>query len=182
MSISSSALPKRLYKAHQVALLERLAVEKLKITSYELMKLAGGSVFRTIKSYYPQATNLLVLAGGGNNAGDGFVVAALAQLSGMSAEVFQLCGDEKLEGDAKLAFGYAKSSKVSLRFLDKVNDIEKFCNTKTVIVDALLGTGINRPVNDSYKKAILALNHLDRPVVSVDLPSGLHVDTGKAMG
>ena len=182
MSISSSALPKRLYKAHQVALLERLAVEKLKITSYELMKLAGGSVFRTIKSYYPQATNLLVLAGCGNNAGDGYVVAALAQLSGMSAEVFQLCEDEKLEGDAKLAFGYAKSSKVGMRFLDKVNDIEKFCNTKTVIVDALLGTGINRPVSDSYKKVILAINHLDRPVVSVDLPSGLNVDTGKAMG
>ena len=80
MSISSSALPKRLYTAHQVALLERLAVENLKITSYDLMKLAGGSVFRTIKSYYPQATNLLVLAGGGNNAGDGFVVAALAKL------------------------------------------------------------------------------------------------------
>ena len=74
------------------------------------MKLAGGSVFRTIKSYYPQATNLLVLAGGGNNAGDGYVVAALAQLSGMSAEVFKLCEDEKLEGDAKVAFGYAKSS------------------------------------------------------------------------
>ena len=182
MSISSSALPKRLYKAHQVALLERLAVEKLKITSYDLMKLAGGSVFRAIKSYYPQATNLLVLAGRGNNAGDGYIVAALAQLSGMSAEVFQLCEDEKLEGDAKLAFGYAKSSKVGMRFLDKVNDIEKFCNTKTVIVDALLGTGINRPVNDSYKKVILAINHLGRPVVSVDLPSGLNVDTGKAMG
>ena len=71
---------------------------------------------------------------------------------------------------------------MSLRFLDKVNDIEKFCNTKTVIVDALLGTGINRPVNDSYKKVILAINHLGRPVVSVDLPSGLNVDTGKAMG
>ena len=182
MSISSSALPKRLYKAHQVVSLERLAVKKLKITSYDLMKLAGGSVFRTIKSYYPQATNLLVLAGSGNNAGDGYVVAALAQLSGMSAEVFQLCEDEMLDGDAKSAFRYAKSSKVGMRSLDKVIDIEKFCNTKTVIVDALLGTGINRPVGDSYKKVMLAINNLDQPVVSVDLPSGLNADTGQAEG
>ena len=106
----------------------------------------------------------------------------MAKLSGMDVEVIQLCAGQNLKGDTKKAFEYASSSGVNMRpFTDE--PLNQNSNAReTVIVDAILGTGINRPVDSLYQKAIVAVNSLGWPIISVDLPSGLNSDTGCAMG
>ena len=182
MSTPSSELPKNLYSAEKVASLENLAIQELGIDSYDLMSMAGASVFETVKRHYSKTKKLIIFAGSGNNAGDGYVVAAIAKLSGMEADVIQLCEEQGLKADTRKAFEYASSSGVDIRpfndeSFDQISNIRE-----TVIVDAILGTGLNRPVASQYRKAIGAVNSIECPVISVDLPSGLNSDTGCAMG
>ena len=182
MSKSSSELPKCLYSADQVASLENLAIQKLKINSYELMLSAGASVFKTMKRRYPLTSKIIVFAGVGNNAGDGYIVAAMAKLAGIDAEVIQLCEEQKLKDNTRKAFEYAKSSGVYMRLFNEKPFIQNSNDRKTIVIDAIFGTGLNRLVAGSYQRAITTINSFDCPIISVDLPSGLNSDTGCAMG
>ena len=182
MSKISSELPTHLYSADQIGSLENIVIKELGINSYDLMLLAGASVFTTIKRRYPQTSKLIVFVGGGNNAGDGYVVAAIAKLNGIEADVIQLCEEQNLKSETRRAFEYASSSGVSMySFTDEPVD-QNYNGRETLIVDAIIGTGLNRPIAGRYQKAINAVNSSNCPVISVDLPSGLNSDTGCAMG
>ena len=163
-------------------ILEQLAMKKLAINTFELMVLAATSVFQILQSNYPHANKLIIFVGSGNNAGDGYIVAAKARLAGMSVEVIQLCNSNKLAGIALEAYEHAKSSGVETRPFDAKLLDECSSHKETLIVDAILGVGINKSITGLYERAIVAINSANYPVLSVDLPSGLNADTGRAMG
>jgi len=165
----------RLYRAEQVGELDRRAIEDHGIEGFELMQRAGAAVFRTIRARYPEARSFVACCGGGNNGGDGYVVASLARNAGFRVRVIAMKNPEELGGDARRAADawIDGGGPVS----DPDGEIEA-----DVIVDALLGTGLDREVRDDYAALIESIDASDAAVVAVDVPSGLHADTGMPLG
>lgn len=166
-----------LYTAASVRELDRLTIEEFDVPGYELMQRAAQSVYQQLVQHYPQAKSLLVLCGAGNNAGDGYGIARLAIADGKCVQVLTLVPTERLKGDAATA---AKD------YLAQGGQIEDYSTAKIkspdVIVDALLGTGLDRDVGGIWAECIQSINQLSKPIIAVDIPSGLHADTGKVMG
>ncbi|HAW23028.1 MAG TPA: NAD(P)H-hydrate epimerase, partial [Pseudomonas sp.] len=112
----------------------------------------------------------------GNNAGDGYLIAALAQRAGRQVRVFAVGDPQQLQGDAAQAFAEAQAAGV------EVTPWAAGTELRGVLVDALLGTGIAGEVREPYASAIRAMNESAQPILSVDLPSGLCADTGHQLG
>jgi NAD(P)H-hydrate epimerase len=164
-----------LYLATQVRELDRLTIEKHGIAGIELMRRAGQVLFDVVKQYY-SIQHLVVFCGAGNNAGDGYVLAKLALQAGYKVDVYYLAQPTHLQGDARIA--YQDYLAIEGRVIPFYSDIEV---DKMLVIDALLGTGLNREVSDEHAKAIDLLNAADCAVISVDIPSGLNADTGAVM-
>ncbi len=102
-------LPEQLYTAAQVRELDRIAIEDYQIKGLCLMERAGWATFQSLKETFPNAQHIVVVCGIGNNAGDGYVIARLCAISGLSVQVFQIGELSKLKGDALLAFQHWES-------------------------------------------------------------------------
>lgn len=165
-------LPDKLYSVDSIVQIEQLAINEYGIPACELMKRAGKAAFDVIKTRYPQCTKILVLCGAGNNAGDGYVVAALAKQAGLTVYLISLADCSSLKNEAQLAYEdwlkLSENNNADLALLDKAD----------IVIDALLGTGLSRPIVPEWKKWIDAINNAVNPVVSIDIPSGLRADTG----
>ncbi len=176
----------KIVTAVQMKELDRRTIEEAKVPGATLMERAGGGVAAAMaRAYGPLAgKTVTVLCGKGNNGGDGFVVARLLRNQRAKVRVLLLARPGDLTGDAKtmcrkfLSAAGAKSVSASpapaaLRAALAQSDL---------VVDALLGTGLSAPVTGAYRDAIEAVNDAGRPVISVDLPSGIHADTGAVLG
>ncbi|MCR4346596.1 MAG: NAD(P)H-hydrate dehydratase [Sulfuricaulis sp.] len=170
-------LPVALYTAAQVRELDRLAIEDRKIPGAKLMQRAGEAVFDLLRTRWPRARRIVVLCGSGNNGGDGYVVARLAREAGLAVDVLSLGAADKMHGDAGAARKQCKSAGVSIQ-----NFQDNLFAGHDVIVDALLGIGLERPVEGEWRAAIDSINNSRVPVLALDVPSGLHADTGRVMG
>ena len=169
-----SDLPVELYTAAQVRELDRLAIEEQGTPSLTLMERAGADALDVLTGRYPGAGNLVVLCGGGNNAGDGYVLARLARQAGLEVRVIALVEPGRLKGDAAAsAQKYLQTGSVETALALEGADI---------IVDALLGSGLNRPVEGSFAEAIELINAASVTVFALDIPSGLNADTGVCLG
>ena len=167
-------MPVELYTAAQVRELDRLAIEEQGIPSLTLMERAGADALDALTGRYPGARNLVVLCGSGNNAGDGYVLARLARQAGLEVRVIALVEPGRLKGDAAAsAQKYLQTGSVETALALECADI---------IVDALLGSGLNRPVEGSFAEAIELINAASAPVFALDIPSGLNGDTGVCLG
>ncbi len=175
-------LPRQLYRAEQVRLLDQIAIEQFEIPGFTLMRTAATVAFNTLLEKWPQTRHVQVFAGSGNNAGDGYLVASLAKEQGLSTEVIYLSDPNSLAGDAKLAWQCAQERGVTITAFADFNTEHENRHAHPVIVDALLGTGLDREVQGDYAKAISFINAADRPVLAIDIPSGLSADTGKCLG
>lgn len=165
------------YAAAQVRQLDRIAIEELGIPGYELMTRAGRAAFELARVRHPQARRWLVLCGAGNNAGDGYVVARLAHVAGLAPVVVALCDPRRLTGDAAAAFrDFERAGGAVSPFAGAVPA------ETDLVVDALLGTGLARPLEGAWLRAVEAANECGRPVVALDVPSGLDADTGRPLG
>ncbi len=169
-----SELPAELYTAAQVRELDRIAIEERGIPSITLMERAGESAFKVLTSRYPGAKNLVVVCGGGNNAGDGYVLARLAKQAGLDVRVVALVEPDRLKGDAAAS---------AHKYLDAgaVEDAPAL-DGADLVIDALLGSGLNRQVAGVFADAIGLINSAGVPVLALDIPSGLNADTGVCMG
>jgi hydroxyethylthiazole kinase-like uncharacterized protein yjeF len=165
-----------LYETNQVRELDRIAIEDFNISGYTLMQRAGKATFAALQKKWPKAKKILIFCGKGNNAGDGYVLARLAHEHGLQVTVLYLGEPDKLTGDAKIAYEDAKKSGVSC--FAKASQDKK----ADVIVDALLGTGIQGEVRNEYKTAIQEINNSNIPVLAIDISSGLNADTGNILG
>lgn len=169
--------PSRLYSTAQVREFDRIAIEDHGIPGIVLMKRAGKACFNVLCQRWPEEKSVTVFCGAGNNAGDGFIIAALAQQAGLQVQVVLVGAVEKLRGDARLAYDFAEQNKVHMRPFAGQATIEQ-----SVIVDALLGTGLNNEVREPYAAAIAQINASGSPVLAVDIPSGLSADSGAVLG
>ena len=170
-------LPDTLYTAPQVRELDRIAIEEYGIPGLVLMKRAGRAALQALLERWPDPDGITVFCGAGNNGGDGYIVAALALQQGIPARVIQLAADDRLTGDAGRALAFARSEQVLMAHWS-VAEVPQ----SGVVVDALLGTGIQGAVRPDFAEAIAAINHSGLPVVAVDIPSGLCADRGSSLG
>ncbi len=170
-------LPYTLYRACDTRALDRVAIEEFSIPGIELMNRAGGAVFDSICKHWPDARRIVVICGGGNNGGDGYVVARLAQEKGFNVTLCSQVDTAELKGDAKKAWGAFQTAGLSLTKFSP-----DLLQNADVIVDAILGTGLDRDVQGYWAELINLINLSDVPVVAVDIPSGLNADTGCVMG
>ena len=169
-------LPRALYTAEQVRGFDRVAIERFGVPGLTLMERAGQAAFDLIRGRWPNARRLAVLTGTGNNGGDGFVVARLAREAGLAVRVLQLGDPARLRGDAATNAG---------RWQELGGDWWPYAGIPAetdLVVDALLGTGLEREVGGQWAEAIAATNAHRAPCLAIDIPSGLHSDSGAIMG
>jgi hydroxyethylthiazole kinase-like uncharacterized protein yjeF len=170
-------LPDILYTAAQVRELDRRAIEEHGMPGAMLMQRAGQAAFELLRAKWPRARRLAVLCGPGNNGGDGYVVARLAREAGLAPVLIGLGDVQRMKGDAAAARQACEAAGMVVHDFDS-----GLLAGNEVIVDALLGTGLEREVNGEWRAAIEAVNDSRLPVLAVDIPSGLHADTGRIMG
>jgi NAD(P)H-hydrate epimerase len=179
MSRRKRAEFERLFDAAGARELDRRAIAS-GTPGIALMKRAGRAAFDALLERWPEVASLTVVCGRGNNAGDGYVVAGLATARRLGVQLVQLGDPARLAGDAALARDWALGENVRIERVDEAAPV--FEIRGEVIVDALLGTGIEGDVRPGYAQAIAHLNASGRPIVAIDLPSGLSADTGAVQG
>ncbi|HTQ99272.1 MAG TPA: NAD(P)H-hydrate epimerase [Candidatus Acidoferrum sp.] len=173
-------MPTNYYTAQAVRELDRLAIEQYGIPGFTLMQRAGKAAFDALCKRWPNLKQLIVCCGTGNNGGDGFVIAALAQQTGLRVEVYLVGQLASIKGNAARALDLAKSWQVPIH--ESAEFPGEFTKNDTVVVDALLGTGLKGEVRSPYRTMIEAINRSGLPVLAVDIPSGLCSDTGVVLG
>ncbi len=141
---------------------------------------AGQFAFDCLKEKYPQVKNLIIFCGGGNNGGDGYVIAALAKQLGMTVKVYAVAGPST--DDAKSALDFAQQQNCEVIQYSGNSCSSDIFKTADLIVDALLGTGVDRPVTGGLADLIDLINSSNLPVLACDVPTGLNSDTGCKMG
>lgn len=175
------SLPRAVYRIEQVRALDRLAIEQCGIAGYTLMTRAAAAALDVLRAEWPRAHHVLVCCGAGNNAGDGYVLARLAAQAGLRAAVLAVVPRDALRGDAAQAERDCTAAGVPIAPFDAASgQVEAF--GPDVIVDALLGTGATRALDGDYARAVALINDSGVPVLALDLPSGLHGDTGLTLG
>jgi NAD(P)H-hydrate epimerase len=177
MTYSSLSLPQQLYHAGQVRELDRIAIEDHAIPGLTLMQRAGKAAFEALQTKWPQAKQIIVLCGTGNNGGDGYVLAKLAYESGMKVSLMQVGDAERIQGDARQAV----DDLTTTGLIVETYTAAKLAKTD-VLVDALFGTGLDREINGIWKNIIEEINKSEIPILAIDIPSGLNADTGQPMG
>lgn len=175
MTRTNLLLPTELFDAAQVRELDARLIAA-GTPGFELMQRAAHASWRALRRRWPDAGAITVLAGRGNNAGDGYLIAQLAQRAGWAVEVLAVGDPQALQGDATLAHAAAREAGVA------VTAWSEEAQLRGVLVDALLGTGVAGEVREPYASAIRAINASGLPVLAVDLPSGLCADTGAVLG
>ncbi len=135
-----------------------------------------------LRAEWPRARNVLVYCGAGNNAGDGYVLARLAHEQGVAVRVLAVAAPERLKGDARRAYEDCAAAGVAIEPFVRGGADSVAARSPEVIVDALLGIGADRPLDGDFAAAVAAINAAARPVLALDVPSGLHADTGWPLG
>jgi NAD(P)H-hydrate epimerase len=163
--------------------LDRRAIEEHGIPDVLLMENAGLAAFWVIAGERGvEGRKFLVFCGGGNNGGDGLVVARLIHASGGIPRVFLLSSPEKYQGAARVNYEIVHKLPVEMKRIDSIEGLDIQLAHCDVAVDAIFGTGLAREVGGLYREVVEVINRSGRPVISLDIPSGIHGDTGEVMG
>ena len=158
-------------------MIDSAAAQQPACSGTALMERAGAAAFALLRARWPAAQRLDVLCGAGNNGGDGYVLARLARLAGLPVRLAAVAGLPR-SGSAADA---ARQWFLSCGGTEEIFSAAALTQAD-VVVDALLGTGLDRPPGGPVADAIAAINASGRPVLALDVPSGLDADTGRAPG
>jgi ADP-dependent NAD(P)H-hydrate dehydratase / NAD(P)H-hydrate epimerase len=167
--------------------MDQYTIEKIGLPGVVLMENAGARVVEEIlKSTTSSNPKVIVLAGGGNNGGDGFVIARRLFDHGLHPKLWLLADPERIKGDAKLHLDIYLNRGLPLIQLQKnnMNTLQVELSQADIIIDAILGTGVNGPVREPLKDVISLVNTYEgkKIIISVDIPSGVSSNTGKVEG
>ncbi|HKL11310.1 MAG TPA: NAD(P)H-hydrate dehydratase [Clostridia bacterium] len=172
---------KPLYLNKQIKQLEEWTAERIGISPLLLMEHAGIKVVEHIETLYP-GKPVALICGPGNNGGDGFVIARILFLMGRDVLTLVLPHESSLKGEAGVNFKILKNLEAPIIYLNPSQPLESEWIKNRVLVDCIFGTGFSRPLTGTYKLVVECMNTSGRPIVSVDIPSGINGDTGEAMG
>src|SRR3990167_2753226 len=164
-----------IYNTQQIRKCEQLAYEQFNISPQVLMERAGKAVCDILLQRFSSAKNIAVFCGGGNNGGDGYVVARLLHQHGLVVTVWQVGQQDNLSTEAKTARQACKQSGVVIQPFHVTADLQH----PDVVVDALCGIGVTKKLREDWLIVIKNMQALDVPVMAVDVPSGVLADTGQ---
>lgn len=166
--------------------IDACAIDALGVPGVVLMENAGRRSADGVDELLDKVggDSVAVVAGTGNNGGDGFVVARHMMICGRTCAVFLAADPEKLSGDAAVNFRILQSLDADVRVLfeDELNGLAERLREFDVVVDAVGGTGIRGALRGAMAAATEGINAAGRPVVAIDIPTGLDCDTGRAEG
>jgi ADP-dependent NAD(P)H-hydrate dehydratase / NAD(P)H-hydrate epimerase len=168
----------------RMAKYDEYAIKAWGIPSAVLMENAGRNMYRLMKERYLEGKRQIVIfCGRGNNGGDGFVIGRYALEAGYHVRVFLLCKKEDLKGDAALNMGlYASLGGEIIEIDDTFDMVQRSIQHANIIIDAIFGTGLSKEVTGREKTIIEQINESGKPVIAVDIPSGIDGKTGKPLG
>ena len=171
------SIPHSIWPADELRRAEKTAAESLGISLYELMERAGKAAFDMARSAYPAAAHWLILCGHGNNGGDGYVVARLAQAAGIRVTLMAQTVDKPLPEEAHTAHQawLASGGTIHQTDIPWPQDVD-------LIIDALLGTGLQNAPRENVAGLVEQANLFPAPIIALDIPSGLNAQTGTAPG
>jgi ADP-dependent NAD(P)H-hydrate dehydratase / NAD(P)H-hydrate epimerase len=176
----------KLVFAHEMQELEAQTAQELGISTQTMMEIAGRHVADAVVARISSDSSVAIVCGTGNNGGDGFVAARQLAALRYRVNVFVIGHPQRFKDDAKLNFqAIERLGDVNIAWLKDTNDLPEFAKQLqevSVIVDAMLGTGIENDVRELVGSVIDIINATHSSVISVDLPSGIHADTGQIMG
>jgi NAD(P)H-hydrate epimerase len=169
--------------ARQMREADRVTIRVLGLPGMVLMENAAGAVTEVVADRFAEAQRVLVACGPGNNGGDGLAVARQLRCRGFAVDVALLVGEGDLKGDAAAQLELAHRFGVPVhRCGSSVSRLANLTPGAGVIVDALFGTGLDRPLAGRWAKAVGLLNRAGAPIVSVDIPSGLQGSSAEVAG
>ena len=176
----------KLLTAAQMRQLDQQTIEEMGIPSVVLMENAGRTTYQILRQEFPDLDDpVVVLAGRGNNGGDGFVVARYLANAGHEVLVLLLAEKSQVGGDAKINLDILEQLTVPVREITSEEALLEqipLLEDASLLVDALLGTGLNSNVKGLYQAAITLINDTPAPVLAIDIPSGLSADSGHPQG
>ena len=168
---------KRVVTAEQMRAYEQQRFADGRAVSLDWMERAAQGVDALLTLRYAN-TSVLVVCGGGNNGGDGFALLRLLKLRGIDCAGVLFANADSLFGDAKI--NYLRALNCDVRFFSAIGEAP--LNHYDVLVDAIFGTGLSRTIDGIYAEAIEAINASGKPVVAIDLPSGVDATNGAILG
>ncbi len=179
----------RVMSRDEVRRVDAWAIDEIGIPGVVLMENAGRSCAELVRQKLAgvEAPNVCIFCGTGNNGGDGYVIARHLLNAGFSVRIV-LCGErDKVRGDARINLDTLERLGHAIESLDPGSEdlsvyIGAFAGDADMIVDALFGTGLRGELKGEFRSLIETINDLGRPILAVDIPSGLDCDTGEALG
>jgi len=163
--------------------MDRTAVQQYGMSEEILMENAGHGTYSVLcKEIGVWGKKFVVLCGPGNNGGDGFVVARKIHADGGAVAVLILGKEDRYRGAAGKNLDILRRMPVEIRQAAALAEIDRTGASADVLIDAVFGTGLSREVAGIYKEALPWINGSGKKVLSLDIPSGIHGDTGRIMG
>jgi len=167
--------------------IDRRAIEEFGIPSLILMENAGSGAACVALGMLKDSDSkkVICVCGKGNNGGDGFVCVRHLMNSGVNTELFLIAEPSKLKGDAKINFGILRKMKAKIKFLQTDYELRVFkekLKGARLIIDAIFGIGLSGEIKEPYITIIKAMNESGKPILAIDVPSGLDATTGNILG
>ncbi|MCT4595825.1 MAG: NAD(P)H-hydrate dehydratase [Anaeromicrobium sp.] len=167
--------------------IDKMAMDKYKIPGVVLMENAGLKVVeeicKSLEKYEKKVVT--IVCGTGNNGGDGFVVARHLKNMGIPINLYLLGNPAHIKGDGKINYDIVSKLNIEIGLLTTINILKKFSEhvkRSSIIVDAIFGTGLSRPIDGYIKQVIDIINTYSDEVISIDIPSGICADNGRLCG
>jgi NAD(P)H-hydrate epimerase len=167
--------------------IDQRTIETYRVPGIVLMENAGLALLQTLQGLWPDLAlrHVTILTGAGNNGGDGFILARHLWHRGTDVQVVMLVTAGRLRGDARRAYEMARAYRVPMLAATTPQTWVRTApvlKQTSLIIDAMLGTGLQRPASGLFADVIETVNELQKPTVAVDIPSGLSADHGRVLG
>lgn len=167
----------------QMRSLDKRAIEEFGIKEELLMENAGHAVYYALqKEVEIREKRFLIFCGVGNNGGDGCVLARKIHADGGWVKVFILGNPKRFRGAARLNYEIITRLPIEVKQVSSIDELREDFLQSDFIVDAILGTGLSRDIEGLYREVIMMINDSGKPILSIDIPSGVQGDSGKIMG
>jgi ADP-dependent NAD(P)H-hydrate dehydratase / NAD(P)H-hydrate epimerase len=169
--------------ATQMREADRVTIRRLGLPGMVLMEVAAGAVTEVVAARFADARRVVIACGPGNNGGDGLAAARQLRCRGFSVDVALLVAETELKGDAASQLALARAFDVKVhKCASNTARLARLLPDASVIVDALFGTGLDRPLEGRWARVVEMVNATGVPVVAVDIPSGLRGSSGQVAG
>ena len=175
----------RILTAPEMRAVDQRAITEIGVPSLVLMENAAIGVVEAIAERYPTVETVAVFCGPGNNGGDGLAVARHLDARGYRLLTYLVTGSSSPSGDAAVQLAILERSGVPVEKIDAETDLTAVlaqARDGELVVDALFGTGLSRPLSGHFADLVLGLGEIGRPVLAVDVPSGLDGSRAEVLG